>query len=54
MIPQGAPGALPEGTPGPADAVSVQRMNEIYLDGRQSVANRLEADGRGFAGVFAQ
>jgi hypothetical protein len=54
MPPQGAPGALQPGTPGPTDPIPVNRMNEMYMAQNQGVSDRLEADGRGYNSVFAQ
>lgn len=52
--PQGLPGARSPGAPGPIDALSVNRMNEIYMQQNQSVNDRLEADARGYDSVFSQ
>lgn len=52
--PLGPPGALGPHTPGPTDAVPVNRMNEMYLQQKQSVDDRLEADSRGYDSVFSQ
>ena len=40
--------------PGPTEAMSVNRINELYMQQRQGVNDRLEADGRGFDSVFSQ
>ena len=53
-MPPGPPGALSPDQPGPTEALPVDRMNEMYLQQRQDVNNRLEADGRGFDSVFSQ
>lgn len=47
------PGALPSDTPGPTDPLSVTRLNELYMLQEQAVSDRLEAEGRGWDGVFA-
>ncbi|KAI9729327.1 MAG: hypothetical protein M1834_006998 [Cirrosporium novae-zelandiae] len=52
--PQGPPGSVPADTPTPIDPLSVNRLNETYVDNRQEIANRLEAEGRGYDSVFAQ
>lgn len=52
--PQGLPGAYPPDVPGPIDAISVHRMNEILKQQNQSVSDRLEADARGYDSVFSQ
>lgn len=51
--PQGPPGALFPGAPGPTDPMSINQMNEIYMQQRQGVSDRLEAD-RGYDTVFSQ
>ncbi|MCJ1374045.1 hypothetical protein MMC20_005275 [Loxospora ochrophaea] len=45
--PQGPPGAFGPETPGPADALPVSRMNELYMQQKQGMNDRLEADSRG-------
>lgn len=52
--PLGPPGALGPDHPGPTDAVPVNRMNELYMQQKQNVDDRLEADGRGYDSVFSQ
>lgn len=53
--PQGLPpGAMSPSAPGPTEAMSVNRINEVYIQQRQGVTDRLEADGRGFDSVFSQ
>ncbi|KAL2042153.1 hypothetical protein N7G274_005341 [Stereocaulon virgatum] len=52
--PQGPPGALPPGAPGPTDPMAINHMNEMYMQQRQDVNNRLEADSRGYETVFSQ
>ena len=52
--PQGLPGARSPGAPGPIDALPVTRVNEIYMQQKQNVTNRLEADARGYDSVFSQ
>ena len=54
MQPQGPPGSLDPGMPGPTDPVAVQRLNEMYMAQRQGVSDRLETDGRGYNSVFSQ
>lgn len=51
---QGPPGALPPDTPGPTESIPVYRMNDMYMQQKQGVNDRLEADGRGYDSVFAQ
>ncbi|MCJ1464572.1 hypothetical protein MMC07_003185 [Pseudocyphellaria aurata] len=53
-LPQGPPGARSPGAPGPIDALSVNRMNEMYMHQNQGVSDRLEADSRGYDSVFSQ
>ncbi|KAI9871568.1 MAG: hypothetical protein M1830_002736 [Pleopsidium flavum] len=52
--PQGPPGALSPDTPGPTESIPVHRMNDMYMQQKQGVNDRLEADGRGYDSVFAQ
>lgn len=52
--PQGPPGAIAPGAPGPIDALPVNRMNEMYMQQHQNVSDRLEADARGYDSVFSQ
>ena len=52
--PAGLPGALSHDTPGPTDPVTVSRLNEMYMQQKQSVDNRLEAESRGYDSVFSQ
>ena len=52
--PQGPPGALDPNTPAPAEAVSVAQLNDMYLQQKQNLASRLEAESRGYDNVFAQ
>ena len=52
--PQGHPGGYPSDVPGPIDALSVHRMNEILKQQQQGVSDRLEADARGYDSVFSQ
>ena len=51
--PQGLPGALPSDYPGPTTPLAVSQINEHYIQQRQSVSDRLEAD-RGYDSVFSQ
>jgi len=53
-LPHGPPGALSSDMPGPTEPIPVNRMNEMYMQQKQSVNDRLEADGRGYDSVFAQ
>ncbi len=53
-LPHGAPGAFSPDMPGPTEPIPVSRMNEMYMQQKQSVNDRLEADGRGYDSVFAQ
>lgn len=53
-MPQGPPGALQHGAPGPTDAMGIDQMNEMYMQQRQGVNDRLEVDGRGHDSVFSQ
>lgn len=53
-LPHGGPGARSPGAPGPIDALSVGRMNEMYMQQNQAVGDRLEADSRGYDSVFSQ
>ena len=50
----GLPGARSPGEPGPIDPLSVNRMNEMYLQRNQAANDRLEADSRGYDSVFSQ
>ena len=52
--PQGPPGVLSPGAPGPTDPMAISQMNEIYMQQRQGVSDRLEADSRGYDSVFSQ
>ena len=52
--PQGPPGAFGPDTPGQTEAIPVSRMNEMYMQQRQTVDDRLEADSRGYDSVFSQ
>ena len=52
--PLGPPGALSPDMPGPTESIPVHRINEMYMQQKQSVNDRLEADGRGYDSVFAQ
>ena len=52
--PQGLPGALDPEAPGSTDVVPVDRLNEMYMNQKQSISDRLEANGRGYDSVFAQ
>lgn len=52
--PQGPPGALAPGAPGPTDALQVHQLNDMYMQQQQGVSNRLEADSRGYDTVFSQ
>ena len=52
--PQGPPGALSPGAPGPTDPMAINQMNEMYMQQRQGVNDRLEADSRGYDTVFSQ
>lgn len=45
---------MPAGAPGPIDALSVTRLNEMYMQQNQNAHDRLEADSRGYDNVFAQ
>jgi RNA recognition motif-containing protein len=54
MPASGPPGSLPADVPDPTDPVPVPRMNEMYLGSKDAMMSRLEADGRGYNGVFAQ
>ncbi|ODV91244.1 hypothetical protein CANCADRAFT_25868 [Tortispora caseinolytica NRRL Y-17796] len=47
------PGAV-QGSTDPADTIPVARMNEMYLAAREGRLDRLDADGRGQHGVYAQ
>ncbi|KAL8820565.1 MAG: hypothetical protein Q9223_001245 [Gallowayella weberi] len=51
--PQGLPGALPAEYPGPTTPLPVSQINEQYIQQKQSVSDRLEAD-RGYDSVFGQ
>lgn len=52
--PQGPPGAMSPDTPGPTESMPIHRMNEMYIQQKQGVNDRLEADGRGYDSVFSQ
>lgn len=52
--PQGPPGGYPPDVPGPIDAISVHRMNEMMKQQHQGIGDRLEADARGYDSVFSQ
>lgn len=52
--PQGPPGAVTPGAPGPMEPMDVNRMNEMYMQQKQGANDRLEADGRGYDSVFSQ
>ncbi len=52
--PLGPPGARSPGEPGPIEPMSVNRMNEVYMQQNQAVNDRLEADARGYDSVFSQ
>ena len=51
--PQGLPGALPSDHAGPTTPLAVSQINEQYIQQKQSVNDRLEAD-RGYDSVFSQ
>jgi len=40
--------------PDPTEPVPVARLNEMYMAAKDGILDRLEADGRGFTGVYAQ
>ncbi|KAL9636148.1 MAG: hypothetical protein Q9164_003004 [Protoblastenia rupestris] len=50
----GAPGALPPNAPGPMDALPVNQLNEHFMQQRQGIHDRLEAESRGYDSVFSQ
>lgn len=50
----GNPGALSPNAPGPADALPISQLNEHYMQQRQGVHDRLEAESRGYDSVFSQ
>ena len=52
--PQGPPGALSPGVPGPTDPMAMNQINDMYMQQRQGVNDRLEADSRGYDTVFSQ
>jgi hypothetical protein len=52
--PTTAPGALDPDAPGPADALPVEQINEMYMAKNQMISDRLEAEGRGYDSIFAQ
>ena len=52
--PPGPPGARSPGEPGPIEPMSVNRMNEMYMQQNQAMEDRLEADSRGYDSVFSQ
>ncbi|KAK9486599.1 hypothetical protein V1527DRAFT_462923 [Lipomyces starkeyi] len=53
QIPPGPPGAQPQGQD-PSEPIPVARLNELYLAARDGRLDRMEADGRGYHGVYAQ
>lgn len=52
--PLGPPGAMSADAPGPTESMPINRMNEMYMQQKQGVSDRLEADGRGYDSVFSQ
>lgn len=53
-LPPGPPGAMSADIPGPTESIPINRMNELYVQQKQGVSDRLEADGRGYDSVFSQ
>lgn len=51
---QGPPGALSPDAPTPTQALSTEKVNELYMNHKQALADRLEADSRGHDSVFGQ
>jgi hypothetical protein len=47
------PGHVPNGYPGPTEAIPLQRLNELDLGQRQATLDRLEASSRGHESVFS-
>ena len=49
-----SPGAPPADLPGPLEPMSVEMMNEVAASERQARHDRMEAESRGWDGVFGQ
>ncbi|KAI9825048.1 MAG: hypothetical protein M1826_007126 [Phylliscum demangeonii] len=47
------PGGLPPDTPGLTEPIAVPKMNDLYFARTQAVNDRLEAEARGWTGVFS-
>lgn len=54
LNPQGPPGAISPEAPGPSDALPVSQINEDFMNRRQRMHDRLEAQSRGYESIFSQ